>query len=55
MVLGFSVGSESGAVKCSALTASPAAPYTASDPLFSHISIAWQPVSSSGGVGFLVE
>ncbi len=52
MVLGFSVGSESGAVKCSALTASPAAPYTASDPLFSPISTAWhQPVFSRGGCG----
>lgn len=33
-VLGCSEGSESGAVKCSALAASLTAPYTASDPLF---------------------
>lgn len=44
--------SESRAVKCSALTASLAAPYTASDPLFSPIFAAWhQPVFCRGGCG----
>lgn len=57
MVLGFSVGSESGAVKCSVLAASPAAPHTASDPLFPLLS----PLPVTGlcflevGVGFLGE
>lgn len=56
MVLGFSVGSESGAVKCSALTASLAAPHTVSDPLFSSSPL---PDTSlwfaKGVVGFLGE
>lgn len=58
MVPGCSEGSESRAVKCSALTASLAAPYTASDPLFFFLQT---PLPLTNwcflveGVGFLVE
>lgn len=57
MVLGFSVGSESGAVKCSALTASMAAPYTESDPLFSPLlhCLTLACDFQRGVVGFLCE
>lgn len=56
MVLGFSVGSESRAVKCSVLTASLAAPYTASDPLFFPSSLPDTRLCFlEGGVGFLGE
>lgn len=49
--------SESGAVKCSTLAASPAAPYTASDPLFfSHLHCLTNLCFlEEGGVGFLGE
>lgn len=55
-VLGCSEGSESGAVKCSALAASLTAPYTASDPLFFFFfspnpTASRQLVFSGGGCG----
>lgn len=53
MVLGCSEGSESRAVKCSALAASLAAPYTASDPLYfpPNSAASHQLVFSGGGCG----